>query len=70
VRRHLDWLLDQLLPLKATLDSLRADGASLDVSCFWVSAFGHGGPEVAPAQAAKFATLDLSFWFDFYCKRS
>jgi hypothetical protein len=70
VRRHLDWLLDQLLPLRQELDSLRAEGALVDVSCYWLSAFGHGGPELSPTQASKLASLELPCWFDFYSQGS
>jgi hypothetical protein len=69
-RRHLDWLLDQLVARALELSSLRAAGTTLSVSCYWRSAFGHGGPEISPSQAGKLASLELSCWFDFYCEGS
>ena len=70
VRRHLDWLLDQLVARTAELGSLRATGTTLSISCYWRSAVGHGGPEISPSQAGKLASLELSCWFDFYCEGS
>jgi hypothetical protein len=67
VRRHLDWLLDQLIPKAEALQRLRSRGAIIDVSCYWVSAHGHGGPALSAAQSAKLATLELDLWFDVYC---
>jgi hypothetical protein len=66
VRRHLDWLLAQLTPRVSAVHALQADGCSMDVSCFWVSASGHGGPSVRPAQMGELARLGLELWFDVY----
>ena len=66
VRRHLDWLLDLLGPQATALRDLRQRGAVMDVSCFWLSASGHGGPTISPEQATKLAALDLDCWFDVY----
>lgn len=65
-RRHLDWLLDQLVPRAGSLLQLRSRGASMDVSCFWASAHGHGGPTVSSSQSSKLAALGLDLWFDVY----
>ena len=66
VRRHLDWLLDKLMPVQGTLRRLQDDGASMDVSCYWLSASGHGGPTLSFLQAQKLAALRLDCWFDVY----
>ena len=69
VRRHIDWCLDQLGSKGEALARLRADGARMDIFCYWLSASGHGGPTIAPAQAAKLAALDLDCGFDVYIVR-
>ncbi len=66
VRRHLDWLLTRIVPKRDAILALQADGCSMDVSCFWVSRFGHGGPSVLPAQMGELARLRLELWFDVY----
>jgi hypothetical protein len=66
VRTHLDWLLERLVPRAEAVRSLQADGCSMDISCYWLSFSGHGGPSVRPAQMAQFARLGLELWFDVY----
>ncbi len=66
VRRHLDWLLARLTPRADAVVALQAEGCRMDVSCFWVSASGHGGPSVRPAQMGELARLGLELWFDVY----
>jgi hypothetical protein len=65
-RRHIDWLLDRLTPKADALRSLQQQGCRLDVSCYWVSQSGHGGPTIPPGQMRRLAELDLMLWFDFY----
>jgi hypothetical protein len=66
MRRHLDWLLSRIEPRADAIHALRSDGCCMDVSCFWVSASGHGGPSVLPAQMGPLARLGLELWFDVY----
>ena len=66
IRRHLDWLLGQLVHCQSGLDQLRSNGASIFVSCFWASTAGHGGPVISPSQCALLATLKLELAFDVY----
>jgi len=65
-RRHLDWLLDQLLPVA---DALRALGQNpqitLFVTCIWWSAFGGGGPIFWPEQLQRLGELGLELEIDF-----
>jgi hypothetical protein len=65
-RRHLDWLLDQLEPQERTLVALQHDGWSMNVSVYWLSRLGHGGPELWPRQMASLAAMNLQIWFDVY----
>ena len=66
VRRHLDWLLSRIESQAVAIHALQSEGCRMDVSCFWVSASGHGGPSVLPAQMGPLARLGLELWFDVY----
>lgn len=65
-RDHIDWLLEQLLPNKAAIEELLSSGCDLNISCYWLSKSGHGGPTLSPDQLAGLAELGLDFWYDFY----
>ena len=65
-RRHIDYLADKLLPIKAKLKSLTQDGNKVDISCFWESESGHGGPTLSQQQLSKLADLGVELWFDIY----
>ena len=66
VRKHLDWLLERLASRADTILALQAEGCTMDVSCFWVSRSGHGGPSIRPAQMSEFGRLNVELWFDVY----
>jgi hypothetical protein len=65
-RRHLDYLLDMLLPVKKRLNMLESQGAKIDISCFWLSESGQGGPTLSAPQFSKLAELGIELWFDIY----
>jgi hypothetical protein len=65
-RRHLDWLVERISPAADTLRQLANDGFQIDISCFWDSESGHGGPTLSPDQMKRLAGLDLELWFDVY----
>ncbi|MBI3462420.1 MAG: DUF4279 domain-containing protein [Planctomycetes bacterium] len=65
-RRHLDWLLEQIGPKAEALRELHREGCRMDVSCFWESQSGQGGPTVSPRQMEQLARLNLDLWFDLY----
>ena len=66
VRRHIDYLLDQIATKADALAWIRISGGTADVMCYWVSAAGQGGPSLWPRQMATLAKLDLEIWFDVY----
>lgn len=66
VRRHIDWVLDQIAGKSEALFVLQERGCIMDVSCFWRSACGHGGPTISPAQSRKLAEFNLDLGFDIY----
>lgn len=65
-RRHIDWLLDQLIARSEVLGDLKKRGAKIELSCYWLSASGHGGPTLSPSQASKLSELGIDLWFDVY----
>jgi len=65
-RRHLDWLLDQLEPVKAELVVLQdTNDVQMHVMCIWWSAFGHGGPIFWPSELLRLSALNLELEIDF-----
>ena len=66
VRRHIDWLLELLEPRADALKRLQKAGCKTVVSCYWQSAFGHGGPMLTAANMLRMANLGLEIWFDIY----
>lgn len=65
-RRHIDWLLDRVEAKADALRSLQELGCRTEISCFWMSQEGHGGPALTPIQMQRLAQLNLELWFDFY----
>lgn len=65
VRRHIDWILDQIRELGSNIQSLRVEGWRADINCCWVSV-GHGGPMLDPPQMADLALLNLTCGFNLY----
>ena len=66
-RRHLDWLLEQLEGAEAGLSQLIVEnGVSVDISCVWWSAAGHGGPTLSPSQMSRLGKLGIELGFDIY----
>ena len=64
--RHLDWLLTEVEPRHGELRGLRDAGHRIDISCYWVSATGQGGPTLTPDIMRRLAKLELALWFDVY----
>ncbi len=65
LRRHLDWLLDQIEPAAAALRELeQLPDATMNVHCSWWSAHGHGGPTLWPQQMRRVAALNLELAFE------
>ena len=67
VRRHIVWILDQLIGREDELQRLQDEGYEMDVSCYWLSASGHGGPELNHEIMQRLVSLRLDIWFDVYC---
>jgi Domain of unknown function (DUF4279) len=66
LRRHLDWVFEQIAPKKLEIESLRATGCSFSIACYWLSATGNGGPVLSVPQVKRLAEFELEIWIDIY----
>ena len=66
VRRHVDWIIGQLGGKEAQFLRLQDEGYETDIFCYWLSANGHGGPELDPELMRRLASLRLPIGFDIY----
>jgi hypothetical protein len=66
LRRHLDWLLDQLEPKAEVLQELRGQGYAMDVFCLWCRLGGTGGPMRSPRNMTRLAALNVTIGFEFW----
>jgi hypothetical protein len=66
IRRHLDWILNQIADKSCVFNDLRDHGVDARISCYWMTASGHGGPSLWPTQMVILASLGLEIEFDFY----
>lgn len=65
LRRHLDWVLDQIEPAASSLRALgNAPGVRIEIYCSWWSATGNGGPTLSPPQFRRLADLGLECVFE------
>lgn len=65
-RRHLDWLIEQLMPKQKELQDMQTEGFVMDVPCYWLSSSGQGGPTLSPSTMKSLGELGLELWFDVY----
>ena len=66
IRRHLDWVLDHFEGKRSCFDEVKKLGGRFDISCYWLSESGHGGPTLSPSQCKKLSDLGIDVWFDCY----
>lgn len=64
--RHIDYLLELLDGKDAEMASLLQAGWRADISVYWHSKWGHGGPTLTPGTMGRLAELGLTIWFDVY----
>jgi hypothetical protein len=65
-RRHIDWILEQVEDHSEGIKFLHDIGAEIHISCYWVSALGHGGPMLDAKSLERIATLNIGICFDIY----
>lgn len=64
--RHIEWLLAAIEPRRSALRELQRLGHRIDISCYWLSESGHGGPTLTPDIMRRLSELELAVWFDVY----
>jgi hypothetical protein len=42
------------------------EGFKIDITSFWVSTSGNGGPTISPYQMRRLADLEIEIWWDIY----
>jgi hypothetical protein len=65
-RRHIDWLLQKIMEKQRAIRQLQSEGVKMDISCFWESKSGNGGPTISPPQMAKLSKINIDVWWDVY----
>jgi hypothetical protein len=65
-RRHLDLIIAALDGKDAQMRELHSHGCKMDITSFWSSKEGQGGPWLMPEQMVRLGTLGLSVWWDVY----
>ena len=65
-RRHIDYIVALVLPVKEKLAQLQSEGCRIEVSCFWESVSGNGGPTISPSQMKALGELNLELWWDIW----
>ncbi|MFZ5905552.1 MAG: DUF4279 domain-containing protein [Chloroflexota bacterium] len=66
VRRHIDWLLNQLEGKSEIIKQLQSTDVQMHISCFWASAVGHGGPMLDATLLKQLSEVNLGIAFDIY----
>jgi hypothetical protein len=65
-RRHLDKILDALDGRIGAVKTLQSKGCKIEITTYWASSSGQGGPWLMPDQMLKLGTLGISIWWDIY----
>ena len=65
-RRHIDMLLEPLLPVAGEVANLQRQGATIDIICFWHASPQQGGPALAPRQLRTLADLDIAIAWNIF----
>jgi hypothetical protein len=66
VRRHIDWLIDQLTGKEKIIQKLKVNSSKVEISCFWLSSSGHGGPMLSSNTMGRLGELGIVLGFDVY----
>jgi hypothetical protein len=66
VRRHVHWLIETFSSKEEAFHQLRSQSYETVVSCYWMSASGHGGPMLSPKLMRSLSDLGVEIRFDIY----
>jgi hypothetical protein len=65
-RRHIDMLLEPLLPVAGEVEKLQRQGAVIDIISFWHASPQQGGPALAPRQLQALAVLNIAIAWNIF----
>jgi len=65
-RRHIDLLLEPLLPVAGELANLQRQGAAVDIICFWHAAPQQGGPALSSRQLRNLSDLNIAIAWNIF----
>jgi len=65
-RRHIDAILAVLEGKTEWVQKIQHRGCTLDITSYWLSSNGHGGPWLMPEQMLKLGRMGISVWWDVY----
>ena len=65
-RRHIDWIIDQLDSKGPCLSEMMESGYRIEISSYWGSKSGHGGPTISPYQMERLSNLGIEVSWDVY----
>jgi Domain of unknown function (DUF4279) len=66
LRRHIDWIIDQVSEKQLVFDELRRQDYKMDVFCLWIRSGGTGGPTLSSRNMRGLGALDLEMGFEFW----
>jgi hypothetical protein len=66
VEEHIGWILDRLDNKHEVISQLQREGCRVEISCYWASACGNGGPFLSATLLRRLAEFNIGIWFDFY----
>ena len=70
-KRHVDFILNQLVANKEYIAGLTARGLQVDIMCLWQSANkSEGGPSLLPAQMQLLAEMGIAIAWNIYVDRN
>ena len=65
-RRHIDYIVSLVLPIREMIAQLQGEGCRVELSCFWESVSGNGGPTMSPSQMKALGELNIELWWDIW----
>jgi hypothetical protein len=65
-RNHINWIFEQFKYNFRSLKNLQKHKCRMDISCYWLSKCGNGGPTISPEQAHYLSKANIDLWYDFY----
>jgi hypothetical protein len=65
-RNHINWIFEQFKYDFKALKKLQKVNCLTDISCYWLSKSGNGGPTISPNQAIYLSKANIDLWYDFY----